>query len=92
MADDYLKILAVLAQYLCSARRYIIMAGSMETVTADLILLIILLGQTVHICLSGHGLMECGIEYCCLGHTRHILCACTDADQVSGIVERCQAA
>ena len=36
--------------------------------------------------------MECGIEYCCLGHTGHILCTCADTDQVCGIVERCQTA
>ena len=63
----------------------------MEAVAANLVLLIVFIGQGVHIGLGGHRLVEGGVEH---GHLGHVLAhdggAGVDAGDVGGVVERCQ--
>ena len=62
----------------------------MEAVAADLVLLIILIGQGVHIGGGGHGLMEGGIEHGHHGGAGHQSLTGPDPDDIGGIVERSQ--
>ena len=86
MAYDDLQIFVLFVQNLCRFPGYIRVAGSVETVTSDLVLLIILIRQTVHISFLRHGLMESGIEYSYHGSGRHQLFAGIDADQVCRVM------
>ena len=88
MAHYYPKLLTVLSDKLCSPCGYIVMAGTVETVTADLILLIILIRKSVHICPLRHSLMECRIEYCSLWNSGHIFLTGIDSYEICRIVER----
>ena len=69
---------------------YIGMAGTVETVSSDPVLLIVLIGDAIQIRLLRHGLVECRIEYARLGHVRHQLFTGADADQVRRIMKRRQ--
>ena len=65
------------------------MAGAVEAVAADLVLLIVLVGDRVHIVRLRHGLMERGVEYGDHRNVRaHDLAAGLNADQVGRIVQR----
>ncbi len=57
----------LLAQHSGSALGDILVRGAVEAVAADLVLLIVLVGQGIHIGLGGHGLMEGGVEHGHLG-------------------------
>ena len=63
----------------------------MEAIAADLVILIVLIGQSIHVSLGGHGLVEGGVEH---GHLGHVLAhdggAGVDAGDVGGVVERSQ--
>ena len=62
MAGDYLKVFDVLAEDLRGAVRHITVAGAMETVAADAVFLIAVIGSTVDEGLRRHRLMEGGVE------------------------------
>ena len=77
--------------HLSSLLRNVLVAGAVEAVATDLVLLVILIRYCVHIVGLRHGLMECGIEYCDHRNIRaHNLAASLDAGQVRRIVKRCQ--
>ena len=87
MADDDLL---ALAQQLGGAAGNEAMAGAVEAVAADSVLLIILHGDAVHIGHGGHGLMESGVEYGYLGRAGHNGFAGIDAHEICGVVEGAQ--
>ena len=60
----------------------------MEAVAADLVLLIVLIGNGIGIGHGGHGLVEGSVEHGDHGHAGHELLAGLDADDVGGVVER----
>ena len=64
------------------------MAGAVETVTADFILVVIIHRKGIHISLLGHGLMESGIKNCDHGSVGHQSLAGINTDQVGGVVQR----
>ena len=66
------------------------MAGSVEAVTADAVLLIILVGDGVGVSLLRHSHTEGGIKYSYVGGSGHSLLAGFDAHQVRGIVQGSQ--
>ena len=88
MAYDNLQILPCLAEQLCRPRRYVVMACTVESVTAHLVLLIILVWKPVQISLLGHCLVKCRVKYCHHRHIRHNFPARVDSDKVCRIVER----
>ena len=59
----------------------------METVAADLVVLVVLVGQGVDIAVGGHGLVEGGVEHGHHGHAGHDLLTGADAGDVGGVVE-----
>ena len=75
MAGDELQLLRRLAQHGGGPLGDILVAGAVEAVAADLVLLIELIGQGVDIALGGHGLVESGVEHTHHGHTGHDLLA-----------------
>ena len=66
------------------------MAGAVEAVAPDLVLLIPGVGQGVHVGLGGHGLVEGGVEHGHHGGAGHELPAGLDSDDVGGVVQRRQ--
>ena len=62
----------------------------MEAVAADLIVLVVLIGQRIHVGLGGHSLMEGGVKHGDHGHAGHDLLAGADTGQVGGVVKRSQ--
>ena len=87
MAGDQLDLLRGLAQHGGGPARHVFVAGAVEAVAADLVLLIIGVGQGVHVGLGGHGLVEGGVEHGHHGHAGHHLLAGPDAGEVGGVVE-----
>ena len=88
MAGDQLQLLGLLAQHGGSPAGDILVGGAVEAVAADLVLLIVFIGQGVHIGLGGHRLVEGGVEH---GHLGHVLAhdggAGVDTGDVGGVVE-----
>ncbi len=62
----------------------------MEAVTTHLIFSVPTVRDSIHISLGGHSLMECGIEDSDHGLFGHDILTSLDADNVGGVVERCQ--
>ena len=87
VAGDDLKLLDGLAHQLCAAAGDIAVARAVEAVAADAVVLIILIRNSVHEGLAGHGLMESGVENCDHGDIAHDITAGIDADDVCGIVQ-----
>ena len=87
VAGDQLQLLGLLAQHAAAGRRHTC-GGAVEAVAANLVLLIVFIGQGVHIGLGGHRLVEGGVEH---GHLGHVLAhdgRCRrDAGDVGGVVE-----
>ena len=90
MAGDDLQLLDGLAQHGGGPGGNVAVRGAVEAVAADLILLIVLVGQSIDVALGGHGLMEGGVKHAHHGHTGHDLLAGADAGDVGRIVERGQ--
>ena len=63
MADHNLSALGVTAGDLEEVTAHIAVAGAVEAVFADVVLLVVLMGHSVHIRLLGHGLMKGGVEH-----------------------------
>ena len=92
MAGDDLRILGRLVQELQHLAADVSVRGSVEAVTADLVLFDQLLRDRVGICLLRHGLMECGIENEDLRNSGHCVHASSDSHQVRNGMERSQIA
>ena len=63
MAGNYFKILQVLAHSLSKSCCYEAVGSTVEAVLSYVELFIALVGETEHISLFGHCLVECCIEY-----------------------------
>ena len=91
MAGDNLQLLNGFAHQLCQTGADISVGGSMETVFANAVFLIILVGNGIDVSFLRHGLMESGVKH---GNLRDILgeylLAGTDAGDAGGIVQRRQ--
>ena len=88
MAGDQLQLLGLLAQHGGSPAGDILVGGAVEAVAANLVLLIVFIGQGVHIGLGGHRLVEGGVKHSHLGHVgTHHVHAGLDAGDVGGVVQ-----
>ena len=88
MTYYYIQFLALFPKNLGCTLGYKVMTGAVETVSSNLVLLVVLIRNAVHIGLVGHGLMEGCIEYGYHGNARHNLLAGIDSDDVGRIVKR----
>ena len=89
VAADYLKLLDGLAHQLGAAARDIAVAGAVETIAADTVVLVVVIGHCVGESLGRHGLMEGSVEHADLRHIlAHDLDAGVDAGDVRGVVQR----
>ena len=89
VAGNYLGVL--LAEKLYGSAANEAVRGAVEAVTADLVLLIVLVGNAVHINVIGHSAVEAGIKYRNL-RNRHDLLTLYDTLEVRGVVERAKVA
>ena len=93
MAGDQLQALNGLLQILGSLVSHVLVAGAVEAVAADAVLLVVLIGDGVHISLRGHGAVESGIED---SDHRDIrakdLAGSLDAEDAGRVVQRSQRA
>ena len=87
MAGDDFQLFNGLAHKLGAALGDIAMGGAVEAVAADTVVLIILVGDGVHICLVGHGLVEGGVEHDDHGNIVHNSSAGENTGDVCGVVE-----
>ena len=90
VAGDDLQLFDGLAQHSGGALGDILVRGAVEAIAADLVLRVVLIGQSVHIGLGRHGLMESGIEHAHHGNAGHAGLAGLDAGDVGGVMQRCQ--
>ncbi len=88
MACDQLQSVQRLAKDLRSPSRDIFVGCAMETVFPDTIPLIYFIWQCVKVCIFGHGLVKCRIEYADHGFFGHEVHRCFYACYISGIMER----
>ena len=93
MAGDELQALDGLLKELSGTVADVLVAGAVEAITADTVLLIILVGDGVHIRLRGHGGVERSVEN---SHVRLVLAKDLvggfDAQNGGGVVQRSQRA
>ena len=91
MAGHDLQILGILAQQLGGPQGHIAVGGAVEAVAAQLVVLIVLVGDAVQIGMLRHGLVESGVEH---SHLRHVvaqhLAAGLDADDIGRVVQGSQ--
>ena len=87
MAGDDLELFDGLAHQLGAARGDIAVGGAVEAVAADAVVLVVLIGDSVHEGFAGHGLMESGVEYGNHGHVAHDVAAGLDAGDVGRVVQ-----
>jgi len=89
MAGDELQLFDGLAKHFSCTAGNIAVAGAMEAVTTDLVVVVVFVGDSIGVSLSGHGLMERGVENSNLGNVlAHNLGAGVDAGEVCGVVQR----
>ncbi len=88
MAGDDLQLFNGLAHKFCAAGRDIAVGRAVETIAAYAVILIILIGNSIHESLAGHGLMEGSIENGNHWDITHDLAAGIDAGNVGGVVQR----
>jgi len=92
MAGDELQALNGLLEVLSSLVSNVLVAGAVEAVAADAVLLIVLIGDGVHISLRGHGAVESGVEDSDHRDVAEDLAGCLDAEDACGVVQRSQGA
>ena len=85
VAGDQLQALNGLLQVLGSLVCNILVAGAVEAVAADTVLLIVLVGDGVHISLRGHGAVESGIEHSNHGDVAEHLACSLNARMPAGV-------
>ena len=86
VAADDPAVLGI-AQHVDGPGGDVAVAGAVEAVAADVVLLIVLVGDGVDVGLGGHGHMEGGVEHGHLGRLGHDLLAGLDAHEIGGVVE-----
>ena len=90
VAGDNLLVLLLHAEEFAHAVGDETVAGAVGTVAADLVLLVIFIGNGVHVCLGRHGLMEGGVEDEHLGKRGKQGLDGFVTLEVCGIVEGCE--
>ena len=88
MANDNLAVLWIQVCKLDGLLGYEAVACSVESITTDTILFIILVWNCIQICLSWHALSKCSIKYCYLRYAWHSCLTCLNTNQVCRIVQR----
>ena len=91
MAGDDLHVLGLLAQVVGHGQGHIAVRGAVEAVAAHAVLLVILIGQAVHIGPGGHGGVEGGVEHQHVGNlvAKH-LAGAAQALHAGGVVQGSQ--
>ena len=92
MAGDQLQALNGLFQIFGSLVGDVLVAGAVEAVAAHAVLLIVLVGDSVHVSLRRHGAVESGIEHSHHGHIAEHLACGLDAQDAGGVVQGSQRA
>ncbi len=87
VAGDDVRVLGEALEQLHGARGHVAVAGAVEAVAADLVLLVQLVGQAVQVGGRGHGLVERGVEDGHLLHVREHRLRLADADEVGRVVQ-----
>ena len=59
----------------------------MEAVTTDTVVFVVLIGDGIHICFAGHGLVERSVEHSDHGNITHDILAGFDAGNVGGVMQ-----
>ena len=90
MAGDQLQLLSGLAQHGGGAAGDILVGSTVEAIAANLVVLIVLMGDGVGVSHLRHGLMESGVEHGDHGGVGHQLLAGLDTNDVGGVVQRSQ--
>ena len=87
MAGYNLCALCLAAEELDASSGNISVRGAVEAVLSDAVLFVKLIGESVHICIVGHCLVEAGVKY---GNLRnvHNLFASLNTFKVSRVMER----
>ena len=88
MTNDNLAVLWIQVCKLNSLLRYEAVACSVEAITTNAILFIILVWNCIQICLLWHTLSKCSIKYCYLRYTWHSCLTCFNTNQVCWIMKR----
>ena len=88
MTNDNLAVLWIQVCKLNSLLRYEAVACSVEAITTNAILFIILVWNCIQICLLWHTLSKCSIKYCYLRYAWHSCLTCFNTNQVCRIVQR----
>lgn len=89
--DDSLRF-DVAPEILAHALRYISVAGSVKTVTANVVFRIQVIGNGIEIGIVGHRAMECVVEHADLRRLRHQCIHGPESAQMTGVVNRSKVA
>ena len=92
VAGDQLQALNGLLQVLGCLVGNVLVAGAVEAVAAHAVLLIVLIGDGVHVSLRGHGAVESGVEHGHHGDVAEHLAGGLDAQDACGVVQGSQRA
>ena len=87
MAGDDLLVFGIDAEEVAHALCHVAVAGAVETIAADAILLIQFVWYGIHVSVVGHGLVEGGVEHAHLRQTGHQLANGLDSLEVRWVVE-----
>ena len=90
MAGDDACTLWTDAKELADTLRHIAVASTVETIATDTVLLVHRVGDSIHVGVVWHGLMESGVKDANLRNVREDACDGINALQISGVVERSQ--
>ena len=83
-----MQILNILTQSLCALLGNKAVGSAVEAVAADAVLGVVLIGDSIYVCLLGHLCVESSVKYCNLGNTGHNFFTSLDACEVCGVVQR----
>ena len=87
MAGHHPGVVRIEPDHLGTLVGHELVAGPVGAVTADVVLLVILVRQAVHVGVRRHGLVECGVESHHLGDVGQNLLASPDTEYVGRIVQ-----
>ena len=88
MAGDDLRVVDIQTGQLSTLASYKLVACAVETILTYAVLLVVLVGQRVHIVDCGNRLVERGVEYRNLRHARQHLFDREHTLKICGVVER----
>ena len=90
MAGDDLHFGLGLAKHGSCSHGHVFVRRAVETVLPDTIILIEFVGQSVHVGIARHSLVECSVEDSHHGGTGHDFLTCSDSHHVWRVVQRCK--